>query len=64
MNKGRRNELRDLKWNRRLKILGLKRIDPKDHIGYRDQGKPCSCVMCSFKKYKRPIKHRNKIFEV
>jgi hypothetical protein len=47
MNKGIRNELRDLKWKRRLKNLGLKRQGPKDFICYRDQGKPCSCAMCS-----------------
>lgn len=47
MNKGRRNELRDLKWKRRLKNLGLDRKKPKDFICYRDQGKPCSCPMCS-----------------
>lgn len=47
MNKGRRNELRNLRWTRRLNTLGLKRIKERDFICYRDQGKPCSCAMCS-----------------
>lgn len=51
MNKGRRNELRDLKWARRLKSLGLKRVNDRDYICYRDQGKPCSCAMCSPRKW-------------
>jgi len=46
MNKGRRNEVRDLKWKRRLKIFGL----GKEAWGFRDQGKPCSCSACSPRK--------------
>lgn len=61
MNKARRNELRDLKWKKRLKTLGLKREKPKDFIGFRDQGKPCSCSICSGQKYKRSVKHKHRI---
>jgi hypothetical protein len=53
MNKGRRNELRDLKWKRRLKNLGLIKEDKKSFICYRDQGKPCSCSICRNQKYNR-----------
>lgn len=53
MNKGRRNELRDLKWKRRLKNLGLKREKSRDYICYRDQGRPCNCSVCQKPKYNR-----------
>ena len=47
MNKARRNELRQLKYQRRLKNLGLKELDPnRNYHGYKDQGKPCSCFIC------------------
>jgi hypothetical protein len=52
-NKGRRNELRDLKWEKRLKSKGLKREDPRDFICYRDQSTPCNCRICQKPKYKR-----------
>lgn len=58
MNKGRRNELRDLKWKRRLKNLGLKRQSAKDFICYRDQGKPCSCALCSPGRVQEKTKYR------
>lgn len=53
MNKARRNELRQLKFKRRLKNLGLKQTSPRDYVCYKDQGKPCSCKMCSPRKYSR-----------
>lgn len=56
MNKGRRNELRDLKFKRRLKNLGLTSVNPKDYVCFRDQGKPCSCYMCSPKGEKNKYK--------
>ncbi len=47
MNKARRNELRQLKYQRRLKNLGLKETDPNSNYhGFKDQGKPCSCIFC------------------
>ncbi len=52
-NKGRRQELKQLKFKKRLKNLGLKQKKPKDFICYKDQGKPCSCWMCAGDKYKR-----------
>jgi hypothetical protein len=53
MDKGRRNELTKLKFKKRLKNLGLKQESPTDFICYKHQGKPCSCFMCSNKKYNR-----------
>lgn len=50
MNKGRRQEITDLKHKKRCKALGL---DPKKHYCYKAQGKPCSCFICSHSKYSR-----------
>jgi len=44
MNKDRRNELRDLRWKRRLKKFGY--LPGASTICWRDQAKPCSCRMC------------------
>lgn len=62
INKGRRNELKQLKYKRRLKILAPKLYEkavknPKGDLfnmsGYKSHGKPCSCTVCSPYKYNR-----------
>ena len=55
MDKGKRQEITKLKHKKRCKALGL---NPEDHYCYKEQGKPCSCYMCSPHKYKRNIKHK------
>jgi hypothetical protein len=58
-NKGRRQELKKLKFLRRLKLYGLLQewIENKGNFnGFRTTGKPCSCFICSgHKKYKRHL---------
>ncbi len=49
MNKGRRNELVSLKFKKRLKQIGLSRID----FSFKRQGRPCSCFICKKPRYKR-----------
>lgn len=61
-NKGRRNELTQLKFKKRLDQLGLKKEDG-NLFCYKSTGKPCSCYMCSYRKFDRNIKHKNKLFE-
>ena len=60
MNKGRRVELGNLKFKKRLNQLGLKQKSPKDFICYKTTGNPCSCMMCQPRKYKRKEKRINK----
>lgn len=45
MNKGRRHELKMLKYKKRLKQLGLKEGEGKFYA-YRSHGAPCSCMVC------------------
>ncbi len=59
MNKGRRNELRKLKYKRRLKLMGCLSPEtlnrPKgvrmgvsyNFTGFIESGKPCSCEFCT-----------------
>jgi hypothetical protein len=61
MNKGRRTQLTELKYKKRLKNLGLKETDPNSkYYCYKSTGKPCSCPMCSPEKYKRTEKHKDR----
>lgn len=53
MNKARRHELKMLKYKRRLNNLGLKESPNSNLYAYRSHGSPCSCYMCSHKKYNR-----------
>lgn len=46
MNKGLRHELKMTKYKRRVSILGY------EHTALRTTSKPCSCVMCSPRKFK------------
>jgi hypothetical protein len=57
MNKGRREELTQLKFKKRLKQLGLNKSEGNFYC-YKTNGKPCSCSVCSPKKYSRKIKHK------
>ena len=59
MDKGRRNELKKLKYKRRLEIIGKLNSDtlsnpkgvhngvPYNFTGFVNSGKPCSCFVCS-----------------
>lgn len=51
-NKGRRTELTNLKYKKRLKNLGLKETDGKLYC-YKSSGKPCSCSICKKPRYNR-----------
>lgn len=61
MNKGRRHELKQLKYKRRLKMIGASSAEtlanPKGHkynyTGYKNSSNPCSCIICSPYKYIR-----------
>lgn len=53
MNKGRRQEIKQLKFKNRLKRFGLKLNKATDWKCYRTTSTPCSCNMCSPQKYKR-----------
>ncbi len=57
MNKARREEIAKLKHKKRCKAMG---INPEEHYCFKAQGKPCSCILCSSKKYTRKVKHKNK----
>lgn len=59
MNKGRRHELKMLKYRKRLKQLGLREGPNKNFYAYRSHGHPCSCWMCSHLKYSRAEAKRN-----
>lgn len=70
MNKSRRQELKKLKFKRRLKLYGYK-IGDKDIYGreinlncYKTTGKPCSCDLCSPYKYNRNKEKLNFKFEL
>lgn len=53
INKGRRQELKMLKYKKRLKQLGLTEGKGKNYFAYRSHGSPCSCPVCSPAKYNR-----------
>lgn len=59
-NKGRRNELTQLKFKKRLKNyqLDLNTDVPHNFWALKSTGTPCSCFMCSSDKYKRAEKHK------
>lgn len=59
-NKGRRNELTQLKFEKRLKLYGVKKEDGKFYC-FKSTGKPCSCYMCSGQKYNRKVKHKDSL---
>lgn len=47
MNKGRRNELRELHYKRRLLNYGIKDDSAGNFHAFKTTGKPCSCYACS-----------------
>jgi hypothetical protein len=51
INKGRRHELKMLKFRTRLKNYGLSESKANTHA-FRSTGKACSCYLCSTSKYK------------
>jgi hypothetical protein len=64
-NKGRRNELTQLKFKKRLKQCGLDFNDlvaPNNLCALKTTGTPCSCFMCT-NKYKRKEKHKTDFLE-
>ena len=54
MNKGRRQELKRLKFKKRLKIIGVNINDIKgrEYCSFRNHGKPCSCWVCRDEKFR------------
>lgn len=71
MNKARRQELKNLKYKKRLKRIGkcnAKTLaNPKgeryNYTGYKNSSKPCSCPVCSPYKYNR-AKQKRKDFDI
>lgn len=61
MNKARRQELKNLKYKKRLRLIGSLNndtlVNPKGHnynyTGFKNSSKPCSCPVCSPYKYDR-----------
>lgn len=60
MNKGRREEIKQLKYKKRVKVfadLEGKRTDDliksQVYIKWKADAKPCSCFMCRNQKYSR-----------
>lgn len=49
MNKGRRNELKALKYKKRLYIYGLKK---GEYTALKTSSTPCSCSLCRSEKYR------------
>lgn len=59
MNKARRNELKMLKFKKRLKKWGLKGNEPNSNFhAFRSHGAPCSCSLCSPYKYRKDDRHK------
>jgi CRISPR/Cas system-associated protein Cas10 (large subunit of type III CRISPR-Cas system) len=52
-NKGRRTELTQLKFKKRLKKHLIKKEDAKNNYALKSHGMPCSCSVCSHNKFKR-----------
>lgn len=60
MNKGRRNELKQLKYFKRLKNLRLNPNAPNSNFhAFKSHGKPCSCWLCRGTKF-RDERSKNK----
>lgn len=63
-NKGERNRKTKIKFKNRLRKMGIldKSGEPtEEQYCYKNQGKNCSCPICSGEKYKRKIKHKKKL---
>ncbi len=60
MNKGRRHELKMLKYKKRIKRIPKWLSEESSHNLYalRSHGKPCSCSLCRNEKFSRKEKHK------
>lgn len=63
MDKGRRHEIKMLKYKRRLKLYRLKEAPNANLYAFRSHSAPCSCWCCKSPKYKRSEIKRKPIFE-
>lgn len=61
-NKGRRNELTQLKYKKRLKMYGLKPSDQNKAL--KSHSVPCSCGLCRSEKYRDTKRQKNKKIEL
>lgn len=60
MNKARRQELKILKFKKRIKQLGLDINNLKgDYNTFKSSGTPCSCGICQDKKYRDGRNRKN-----
>jgi len=59
INKGRRQELKNLEFLKRLDKYGLKGKEGNFHA-FRSHGSPCSCSMCRDKKYRDTDRKKEK----
>jgi len=59
INKGRRQELTQLKFKKRLELRGLKPEDGKFHA-FKSHSAPCSCWACRGLKYREADRAKNK----
>lgn len=57
-NKGRRNELTRLKYEKRLKMYGLKPSDQNTVL--KSHSVPCSCGLCRSEKYRYTKRQKDK----
>lgn len=53
MNKFERQQKERTKWKKRLKLRNIPWRDRKNFTCYKSSSVPCSCGMCSHKKYNR-----------
>ncbi len=60
-NKGRRNEIKHLKYKKRLKMYGLKESD--QNTALKSHSVPCSCGLCRSEKYRDTKRQQNKRFD-
>lgn len=58
MDKGRRHELKMLKYKRRIGRMRYKNLPASALYAYRSHGKPCSCGVCRGLKYSRAKEKR------
>jgi hypothetical protein len=61
INKGRRNELKNLKYKKRLKLMGFNILDQEKFglFSFKSHGKPCSCWQCRDEKFRDKRKKEN-----
>jgi hypothetical protein len=64
MNKARRNELKMLKFKRRLKNRGIVDNTSINTNCFRTTGKPCSCYLCSSRSYKITGEKKKQFYDI